>query len=147
MNLFGPQCLDMSKRDGDSCVLGPLSGLKATVPTRCSVQGSPVVQPLRTRRQSRGSGFDPCSGKTPHALGQLSPFTANLSPRTLGPVLRRGKPPQGEALTPQPENTLRQQQGPAQPKEKKTLCRASARRQTVAVAVTQAWICRLVKRF
>ena len=60
------------------------------MPAGCSVQGSPVVQPLRTRRQSRGLGFDPCSGKTPHALGQLSPFTANLSPRTLEPVLRQG---------------------------------------------------------
>ena len=35
----------------------------------------------------REHGLDPCSGKIPHATGQLSPCTASAEPAALEPML------------------------------------------------------------
>ena len=38
--------------------------------------------------QCRGHGFEPCSGKIPHAAEQLSPWATTTEPARLEPVLR-----------------------------------------------------------
>ena len=66
---------------------------------------SQVVQQLGIACQCRGNGFNPWSGKIPHAMGQRSRSTTNMnswSPWVLEPVLhnKRGPPPpQWEACT------------------------------------------------
>ena len=94
--------------------------------------------------QGREHGFDPWSGKTPHAMGQAhasqplsscsgagratpQPISRKCrSQGALDPVLRREKPPQGEAHAPQADSSPHSQQpesprsneDPAQPKMK-----------------------------
>ena len=48
----------------------------------------------------RGHGFEPWSGKIPHAAEQLVPWATTTEPARLEPVLRNKKPRQWEAHAP-----------------------------------------------
>ena len=75
-----------------------------------------------------GNFFDPWSGKTPHDVGQLSPYTTITEPAHLEPVLHNKRshcnekpvPCQLETSpnSPQPEKAGTQQRRPVHPKTK-----------------------------
>ena len=69
-----------------------------------------VVQLLRIRLPMQGTRFDPCSGKIPHAEGQLSPCTTTTEPaHPRARALQQEKPLQWEARAPQLEKAHTQQ--------------------------------------
>ena len=54
----------------------------------CWLGASLVAQWLRIRLPMQGHGFEPWSGRIPHAAEQLSPCTTTTEPAHLEPVLR-----------------------------------------------------------
>ena len=77
-----------------------------------------VVQWLRIHLAMKGHGFNPWSGKIPHAVEQLSLCKTTTEPILQSPgaaasealeprvcAQQQGKPPQQEAQGPQPEQT------------------------------------------
>ena len=55
-----------------------------------------VAQWLRSACQCRGRGFEPWSGKIPHAAEQLGPWATATEPARLEPVLRNERGRDGE---------------------------------------------------
>ena len=65
----------------------------------------------------QGQGFDPWSGKTPHATGQLSSCATTAEARMpKACALEQEKPLQWEAWAPQLEKSLHSDKDAAQPK-------------------------------
>ena len=66
-----------------------------------SIRTSLVAQWIRVACQRRGHGFDPWSGKIPHAM-ELTPCTTSTEARrSRAHAPQQEKPPQGEARAPQ----------------------------------------------
>ena len=64
-----------------------------------------AVQWLRMHLPMQGQGFDPWSGKIPHAAGQLSPCATNTEPCSRAYALQQEKPLWREACAPHLESS------------------------------------------